>query len=164
VTGASSLAWNIVSWRLNAGRASIEVRVGVLSNGREVLTLPVEDGWQQKLREDFADYHQQGTEAVFVTIRNKGRLPVTVERIGFFNTFVETSLGGQLDSGTELPQTLEVGCRAISMSYAVHSILTGTERFPVALRVRAHLGNGATIDSEKVPLVLPPPNDYRFEL
>lgn len=149
VLAATSLTWQAVMWRLSGGRARAELRIGAIQRvGDAYVTLPVNTPGAAI---DILSREGFERKAIFLTVRNIGRLPVVVERsvVRFSRKYRVAQLS--LAVGPDLPHALGVGesetwgieLNKIAPIAAV--LREGERRRSIKVRVEIELGNSKII-------------------
>lgn len=152
VVAATALGWQVASWLLSGGRAKVELLNGALHQfGPQWVVMP-----PNKPLDPSAAANGFTRRAIFVEVRNVGRLPITV-------TSWQLKLPGgvkigELNSpnGPKLPHRLEVGDNAtwaIEVDGQLVAALHATRRMAkvddVEVRAVVSLGSGKEITTRR---------------
>lgn len=146
-----SLGWQVAQWLLSAARPRAELRHGLLAGGSVVAGSVSKEGVgcdvAQLLRQGFT-----GSEVLGILVTNRGRAPLSVDRVtvrarGGLMSLVPTST-----FGPDLPYTIQPGTNAswylpleqaemlLAASRAANEAVSG-------LYMTAELGTGRTIST-----------------
>lgn len=122
VTATASFTWNIISWLFSAGRAKVELRVGAVV-GLNYMTSPIQPGWAQKVQQNLERNGLDGELAFFITVRNKGRIAITVEGCSFrAGNGMEAGTIGRPDWGKAFPARIEAGGAPETFAYRTNHV------------------------------------------
>src|SRR5690606_23334035 len=148
VVAATALGWQVASWLLSGGRAKVELRNGAMRHiGGQYATVPAHKPLGQELAE-------QGftRRAVFVNVRNVGRLPVSVSwwdlklpggiRFGEMNPLHGPKFPHRLDVGESVTWAMTVDG---DMLFALRAAQKQAKVGNVEVRAVVSLGSGKEI-------------------
>lgn len=144
VVAMMALGWQVASWLLSGGRAKVELRNGAIhERGDPYVTVPADKAIG-------SDLVTQGftRRAIFINVRNVGRLPISVT--GWHLKFpAAMTLGEMNHPRATFPHRLEVGESKewhIEVDTDVQTILRAAQRkakvSDVEVRGVVELGNG----------------------
>lgn len=152
VMAAASLTWQAISWRLSGSRASAELLIGALRHSGVYITLP-----PRSSTEAVELFKKEGftQKAIFVVVRNAGRLPIAVEhcRVVFPGKYKIGQLSFAV--GPQLPYLLGVGEAAtwgveVARIAAMIQMLREVRGLrSVNVRFEVDLGNNKTVRTRK---------------
>jgi hypothetical protein len=168
ILSLAALAWQAFSFSRSGHRVRVEAVMGMVSADPEnkIITLPTELGAPQP---DWQSFAEQGfVPVIFATIRNLGRLAVTVHECQWASPNGGSITVAWSDQGDSFPRRLEAGdqCEAVCQLSTLSSFLATLNKLTGESSRKifavASLGTGGAARSEPVevpdlPLPKTPP-------
>lgn len=148
-----SLTWQIVAWRLSGGRARADLFIGAIQpTGVAYFTLPAKTSVAVVGRLGGEDFTRK---ALFITVRNTGRLPIMVERllVRFLGKYRMAQLAFAV--GPKMPHRLEIGesetwgVELEKITQLAQVLRVGKRLSSVKVRAEIELGNSKVISTRQ---------------
>ncbi|MFJ6163904.1 hypothetical protein ACIQH6_02200 [Micromonospora orduensis] len=156
IVATFSLSWTVASWLLSTGRAKVEFYKGVVHNGTKYALLPIPKSGDMHVEPDMVSASSVAAEpALFVLVRNVGRLPLTVEQVAFatksgqrYGTFGGPDYGKPFNCTIQPGSSENFGFRQQGFKEFAAATRGASAAGPVKIFAVVDLGTGKRITSK----------------